>query len=169
MPTDNFLRCRWHSSRETQSRSPSTLCYNPGLSCRNPQTAAHSVTQDWQSRRYNLILSCRNPQTAARSVTTQGTRWCSQASSATCCLILGCCSLLCKTRTGLGLQWCPLLLSDLFRIIVFVLDDVWSVSPHRDQNTPQPPCCDRSSSAQNAEWRSPRCGFSWCSTDPFAR
>ena len=29
-----------------------------------------------------------------------------------CCLILGCCSLLCKTRTGL---------SDLFRIIVFVL------------------------------------------------
>ena len=36
-----------------------------------------------------------------------------------------------------------------------------SVSPHQDQNTSQPPCCERSSGAQNAEWRSPRCGFSW--------
>ena len=52
-----------------------------------------------------------------------------------CCLILGCCSLLCKTRTGLDSQYRPLLLNDLIRIILFVLDDVWIFSPHRDQNT----------------------------------
>ena len=73
----------------------------------------------------------------------QSSAWCSQASSVMCCLILGCCSLLCKTRTGLGSQCRLLLLSDLFRIIVFVLDDVCSASPHRDQNTPHPPCYNR--------------------------
>ena len=64
-----------------------------------------------------------------------------------------------KTRIGLGSQCRLLLLCDLFRISVFVLDDVWNVSPYRDQNTSQPSCCERSSRAQNTEWRSPRCEF----------
>ena len=42
----NFLLHRQHSSLQTRRCSPSTLHYNPHLSCRNQQTVARSLTED---------------------------------------------------------------------------------------------------------------------------